>query len=315
MIDYGLGRQAMAIPMDTLEMFLKLLVVSQIIFTTGLMLVKVSILQLYLRIFPSKRFKIAVYIMTGIVLSWWTAITLLTIFQCDPIEMSYKPWLDGHCIDLEGAFYGSGVPDIVVDFLILCLPLRQVWKLNTSLSNKLVIGFFFASGAFATFASINRLIVVFQVDHLNGTWTLVQPLGWAIIEQAAAVVSACLPTLRPLLVKLHQFASPWIGSRPSNQSAQQWNSELVTIGGSSGRRTQDRKFLRLTSEEDGLGLSTHISTAGQRMSNDGAYESSPGFQGLGRTPEGINVQVRRSFERSSAEIFYKEGHNIEPHAK
>lgn len=147
MIAYGLGRQAKAISQETLETFLKLLVVSQIIFTTGLMLVKVSILQLYLRIFPSKRFKIAVYIITGVVISWWTAITLLTIFQCKPIEMSYKPWIDGHCIELYGAYYGSGIPDITVDFIILCLPLRQVVKLNTTLGNKLVISFFFASGA------------------------------------------------------------------------------------------------------------------------------------------------------------------------
>lgn len=128
-------------------MFLKLVIVGQITFTTGIMLVKVSILQLYLRIFPSKRFKVTVYIITGIVLSWWIAITLLAIFQCKPIEMAYKPWLDGHCIDLDASLWGSGLPDIMVDFIILCLPLRQVMKLNTSLSNKLMIGFFFASGA------------------------------------------------------------------------------------------------------------------------------------------------------------------------
>ncbi|KAI0013725.1 hypothetical protein F4779DRAFT_562978 [Xylariaceae sp. FL0662B] len=170
------------------------------------MLVKVSILQLYLRIFPSPRFKIAVYIITGIVLSWWIAITFLTIFQCKPIDKSYKPWLDGYCIELYCAYYGSGIPDILTDFIILCLPLREVAKLKITLTNKLVICFFFASGIFATFASISRFIVVFQIDHQNGTWTLIEPLGWAVIEQASAVVSACLPTLRPLLVKLYEIS-------------------------------------------------------------------------------------------------------------
>lgn len=128
------------------EVFLKLLVVSQIIFVSGIALVKISILALYLRIFKSKPFKIAVYSIMGVVGAWWAAITFLTIFQCKPIEMSYKPWLNGTCIDLNSAFYGSSIPSIITDGIILCLPIRQVLKLQTSIRNKLVILFFFASG-------------------------------------------------------------------------------------------------------------------------------------------------------------------------
>ncbi|KAJ8122393.1 hypothetical protein O1611_g9852 [Lasiodiplodia mahajangana] len=260
MLFYGLGRQASSVSMETLQMFLKLLVVSQIIFTTGLMLVKISILQLYLRIFPSRRFRVAVYVVTGVVLAWWAAITLLTIFQCQPISKSYQPWIPGHCIELYGAYFGSGLPDILSDVVILCLPVSQVIKLNTTLTNKIVIGFFFTAGAFATFASINRLVVVFQVDHANGTWTLVEPLAWAVIEQASATVSACLPTLRPLLMKLYDLAKVSVKGSSGDDSALGYNSELVTIGGSTGRaRMQGGKFLRLTGNEEDRGMSTDIS--------------------------------------------------------
>ncbi|KAI1163979.1 hypothetical protein F5B18DRAFT_617192 [Nemania serpens] len=268
MLFYGLGRQARTVSMETLETFLKLLVITQIIFITGLMLVKVSILQLYLRIFPSRRFRIAVYVVTGAVVAWWTAITLLTIFQCQPIQKSYQPWIPGQCIPLYGAYYGSGLPDILSDAVILCLPVIQVIKLKTSLTNKIVIGFFFTAGAFATFASINRLIVVFQVDHSNGTWTLVEPLAWAIIEQASAVVSACLPTLRPLLMEVFKFAKISTKDRSNDNSGSGWNSELVTIGGgtASGRR-KGGKFLKLTGAEE-TGLSTNLSTLDARASTE-----------------------------------------------
>lgn len=146
MIAVGLGRQAASVTQDDLETFLKLLVASQIIFLTGIMLAKISVLQLYLRIFPSKGFRITVFVTHGIVLAWWAAITLLSIFQCKPIDKAYRPWKDGQCISLYGAYYGSGLPDIFTDVIILCLPLRQVAKIQTSVFNKLVIAFFFASG-------------------------------------------------------------------------------------------------------------------------------------------------------------------------
>lgn len=145
-IAVGLGRPASQVTQNALEKFLKLLVASQIIFVTGIMLAKLSVLQLYLRIFPSRPFRIVVYIAHGIVISWWAAITLLTIFQCKPIEKAYRPWIEGQCISLYGAYYGSGLPDILTDFFILCLPLWEVAKIRTTLINKLVIAFFFASG-------------------------------------------------------------------------------------------------------------------------------------------------------------------------
>lgn len=280
------------------EVFLKLLVVSQIIFVSGIALVKISILALYLRIFKSKPFKIAVYSIMGVVGAWWAAITFLTIFQCKPIEMSYKPWLNGTCIDLNSAFYGSSIPSIITDGIILCLPIRQVLKLQTSIRNKLVILFFFASGTFATFASIKRFLVVFQVDHLNGTWTLIDPLAWAMIEQASAVVSACLPTLRPLILKIADLTGlksnkPAGSSRPDRIG-------LVTIGGSGGSKPsksskseQGFRRLQVEGEGEGEGFATYISKSSHENilapEEEGSNDLRPP-----QPPDGIYVRVEHS---------------------
>jgi hypothetical protein len=266
-ISYGLGRPASTVTPHALETFLKLLVSSQIIFLTGIMLAKLSILQLYLRIFTSKSFRIVVHVIHGIVLAWWLAFILLSIFQCKPIDKSYRPWKEGRCISLQGAYYGSGLPDILTDVIILCLPLWQVAKIQTSRTNKLVIGFLFASGVFATFTSINRLIAVFQVDHLNGTATLTEPLVWAVIEQASAIVSACLPTLRPLLMKLYDGFG--LSRRTSSGSHQKpWSAELVTIGGSTGNGSAiQRGVFHPLTEDDGYGPLASISGHGVASPN------------------------------------------------
>ncbi|KAI1332615.1 hypothetical protein F5Y16DRAFT_356053 [Xylariaceae sp. FL0255] len=291
MIEYGLGRQAITISMVELVEFLKLLVISQIIFVVGIALVKLSILLLYLRIFPSKKFKIAVYVLIGVVVSWCITITLLSIFQCKPIEKSYMPWIPGTCIDLVGAEYGSGLPDILTDFFILVLPVTQVLKLKTSKKNKLVVIFFFTIGAFATFASIIRLVVVFQVDHANGTWTGVDPLVWAVVEQSAAVVSSCLPTLRPLVVYIHKTTGITIWSRTEkdntyNSSSQGWSSELNTLGGTS------RKFHKLDEES---GLSTTITGS---MAND---EEPLRHMPQQNRSNKLFVQVEHSIEQKTSE--------------
>lgn len=143
----------------------------------------------------------------------------------------------------------------------------------------------------ATFASINRLIAVFNVDHLDGTCksplpcyhlilydrvitsdplgTLSDPLAWAVIEQSSAVVSACLPTLRPLLVMVYEKSGLSKLSKKgesSGSSRRRWNSELVTIGGSGGKGSKGSQkqgtFYHLTGDENGYGPSTYIFTPG-----------------------------------------------------
>lgn len=131
--------------------------------------------------------------------------------------------------------------------------------------------------------------------------TLTEPLGWFIIEQASAVVSACLPTLRPLLVRVHQLTGPLLQKCPASKDGQQWNSELVTIGRLSGRDTKDRRFLRLTSEE-GLDLSANVSTT---ICHENPYEAGSEFHMLAGSTGGIDVQVRRSIERSSADVYFR----------
>ncbi|KAH6646162.1 hypothetical protein BKA67DRAFT_95659 [Truncatella angustata] len=296
MIKNGLGRQAISVSQGELEMFLKILVVSQIIFVTGIALVKLSILLMYLRIFTSKGFKLVVYIVIVAVAAWWAAITLLSIFQCKPIEKSFRPWIDGQCITLEGAYYGSSVPSIVTDFIILCLPIHQVIKLKTTKTNRAIICFFFATGAFATFASIERFLAVFQVDHLNGTWTLTVPLGWAMIEQSSAVVSACLPTLRPLLVTFYK----WSGLQKSIsersravRASRPSNIDLVTIGGGSGSASQRRDGSGQQQSKD-RGISTYISNSSFSQSRPKVNDEERAVMVQPDHQNGIHVQVEHS---------------------
>lgn len=75
-----------------------------------------------------------------------------------------------------------------------------------------VIGHSADSPSSVVFCSIYRLVTLFSIKPQNYFATMSRPITWASVEASAAVVSACLPTLRPLLARIfHLLGIPvWV---------------------------------------------------------------------------------------------------------
>ncbi|KAH8660374.1 hypothetical protein BX600DRAFT_551782 [Xylariales sp. PMI_506] len=251
MISHGLGRHATDLAQDDLIIFFKLLLAFECVYVTGVMLVKLSVLKMYLRIFPSSGFRVAAAIIAAIVTAWCIAIILVCIFQCNPISKAWYPWIDGQCINLKGSFIGNAVPNILTDVAILCMPIRQVLKLKINTAQRLSLCLIFLSGSFVLVASIYRFTTIMQFDILDTTWTLATACTWCVVEVACGVISACLPTLRPIMTKIsNRFGSlrgktTTYGSEPATKVPV----ELVTIGGTNGKFSE--RFGRRTENSAG----------------------------------------------------------------
>lgn len=57
--------------------------------------------------------------------------------------------------------------DTPTDVLILCVPVPLVWGLHTSLARRLSLLFIFSLGSFVVFASIYRLITIFEFQYFD----------------------------------------------------------------------------------------------------------------------------------------------------
>ncbi|KAH7124667.1 hypothetical protein EDB81DRAFT_699079 [Dactylonectria macrodidyma] len=278
MIAHGLGRHADTLPIDELVTFFKLLLAFECIYVTAVMLVKLSVLQMYLRIFPSRGFKIAAAIIAALVVAWWIAIVAVCIFQCNPISKAWLPWIGGTCIDLKGSFIGNAIPNIVTDVAILCMPIRQVWKLHVTLAQRLSLCFMFLLGSFVLFASIYRFTTLMQFDTRDTTWTLATACTWCVVEVACGVISGCLPTLRPLMGKISSQFGSMTNSKTGQGSgnSRAWRpTELITIGGTGGSKSGDRYFQRLGNEEDKYRTHRAI-TRSESVSKQIGHSSDPG---------------------------------------
>ena len=95
------------------------------------------------------------------------------------------------------------VSGVILDALVLTLPWYPVWKLNMPTRKKIVVSGIFLLGAFAVVSSIFRVVAMFDalIPNKDTTWTRAPAFYWATIETGVGIVSACLPTMRPLISK------------------------------------------------------------------------------------------------------------------
>lgn len=135
-VAHGMGRHSSEVSLGSLETVLKLLLAFECMYVTAVAFVKISILAMYLRIFPTRDFKIGSYTVGATVIAWWFAIVAVCVFQCDPIYKAWMPWADGKCINLKGSFIGNAVPNILTDVVILIMPVKQVWHLHATMAQK-----------------------------------------------------------------------------------------------------------------------------------------------------------------------------------
>jgi hypothetical protein len=115
--------------------------VNPVLYVIGMVALKYSILLLYRRLFPGKRFRNGLIIIASFVLAWGIAGATSCVVSCWPIEKAWDPSLDGRCIDFGSMALAIGIINIVLDFVILGYPLPTLWKLKISTRHKILLSF------------------------------------------------------------------------------------------------------------------------------------------------------------------------------
>jgi hypothetical protein len=100
-------------------------------YMTGLMLTKLSVLCFYLRIFTVTPYvKLAIWTTSVLVTLYWVVVTILIIRQCDPIPHYWDSSIPGTCFGEFPLIIGIAIPNLVLDFVVLLLPVIPLWRLQ-----------------------------------------------------------------------------------------------------------------------------------------------------------------------------------------
>ncbi|KAI4656049.1 hypothetical protein J4E93_000765 [Alternaria ventricosa] len=203
--------------------FLRNIYIGQILYTLSITSIKLSVLAFYWRLFEIKS-RITIYVVTAASIAWCIAIMLCVIFNCLPVRAAWDITITQKtCIETRDIYLGGSVPNVILDFFIVIMPIPHVWRLHAPLAQRIVLAGMFALGTFIAVVSLVRLIIFLQIPisaQGDVTYNFREIIVWSIVEINIGLTCACLPSLKPAfrwigLDKLFSFAS----SRPSDMKS------------------------------------------------------------------------------------------------
>lgn len=201
----GGGRHAATLDLYQIETFLKTVSAALIAYACTILMVKISILLMYRRIFDTEAFKKATWVVGTACVAWAIAAILCLVFQCHPMSGMWNPedTFTDKCINLQAYYRAVASSNMALDVVILFMPLYMVWRLKLEASQKLMLSGIFALGGLVCVASLMRIITVTLIKGADLTYSLTTPYMWSQLEPTMAVVCACLTTYRPLFAGMH----------------------------------------------------------------------------------------------------------------
>jgi hypothetical protein len=120
---------------------------AEMLVPAGMMCAKNSILFFYSRIFAVDRtFSLSIKIITILNTSWFIAATVSLVFQCRPVAKAWDPLLPGKCFPFPPYMVAIEVPNSLLDFVIMALPINMLRSLRINLKEKVVLVFIFVMG-------------------------------------------------------------------------------------------------------------------------------------------------------------------------
>lgn len=187
------------------------------------MALKTSILVFYLRLSKNTQqvLRISSWVVLGIVNIAGIVLTILNIFQCRPVQAAFNIYSgQTQCIPLLTEFICSAPVNIVTDLAILALPIPVLTGMRLPKRQKYILVFTFSLGVFVTIVDVVRIYYLQQAitsvpttvtssdplaifgDSPEFAWNASLSLMWSAVEVNVGMICACIPTLKPLIIKI-----------------------------------------------------------------------------------------------------------------
>lgn len=137
-VEYGPG------PITKLS---QLIVPLQFLWVLSLSCTKLSILCLYLRIFPFRWIAWSSYATMSIIVAWTVATILAGCLICRPFAFNWDKTIPGgYCGNQVTSFTVTGVINLVTDVVVLALPMQPLYQLQMATYKKVVFISIFGLG-------------------------------------------------------------------------------------------------------------------------------------------------------------------------
>ncbi|KAL5340234.1 hypothetical protein BJX70DRAFT_397001 [Aspergillus crustosus] len=186
--------------LDPITKLSKLIIPLQFLWVLSLSYTKISILFLYLRIFPVRWLVWSSWATITVIVAWALATILAGCLICRPFAFNWdQTILGGKCGNQVTSFTVTGVVNLVTDVVVLVIPMPSLYKLQMATYKKVTLIAVFGLGVVTCVISALRISVLPTMDFTDITYTIPKANIFSGIEPCLAVILASVPMMRPLL--------------------------------------------------------------------------------------------------------------------
>ncbi|KAL4740088.1 hypothetical protein BDV11DRAFT_204561 [Aspergillus similis] len=181
---------------------------------------RLSMVLLYIRLFPSRHYQIILKILLGLVACIGLYMVFGTLFVCFPVHTFWdRQNVDENCVSRAMVWYLTAALQIAGDLVLVILPMPKLVRLRVPTRQKVCLIFVFALGLFVVATSAARfdsLVALVQSEDLTKANGLIAT--WSLVEVNVAIICASLTTFRQLVIKIFPKLIPFSTLKTSNRS-------------------------------------------------------------------------------------------------
>ncbi|CAF9908254.1 MAG: hypothetical protein ALECFALPRED_004362 [Alectoria fallacina] len=185
-----------------------------IIWVASVTFIRASILFLYIRIFPTRLFRIICYLVLVINLCFFVGTVLADCLICQPVSYRWDRTIggSGHCGDQKSLDLFISIFNLFLDVTAVLLPMPVLWGLNMALGKKVMLSGMFGMGTAICALTVYRIYDTTTIagttaaSNDQDTYALIAML--TSLEALLGVVNACLPVLKPIFNKMRGPPAP-----------------------------------------------------------------------------------------------------------
>ncbi|KAF1848658.1 uncharacterized protein K460DRAFT_353613 [Cucurbitaria berberidis CBS 394.84] len=205
---YGLGTHVWKLPLTTIIQTMKNcilhLYICQVLYAFAIALTKIAIISSYLRFIQNRRFRMSMYVISGVIAGLWVTGVFVTIFQCSPVAGAWDFTLSppSKCVNYVNYLYASSAVNILTDILLCILPWPHLWKLKMPLKQRITLCVLFAGGISACIVCIVRIGYLHHLRNMDTTYQSVPALNLTVCECSLGIICISIPALRPIAQRI-----------------------------------------------------------------------------------------------------------------
>lgn len=127
------------------------------------------------------------------------------ILQCQPIRASWDNSGDGGCFTYDvkyGIILAQAIISLVSDFAFAAFPIVLLWRIQIDFKTKIGLWLLMCLGFITGACCLVRTVINNQALPKDGSYDGIVNWVWRTFEVQIGIIAACIPTLRPLYMRL-----------------------------------------------------------------------------------------------------------------